>query len=78
MSSQITSISAAVTVHITPPSHGDVPEPVVKSNFRKVRVKDFRGSYGDAKFDDRGVSKAISETTLNHLKKQFRGAEIEK
>lgn len=57
--------------------NGDAGEEIVKSGFRKVKVKDFRGSYADAKFDDNGVCAEISEKTLEELKAQFPGAEFE-
>ncbi|MBS1796993.1 MAG: hypothetical protein JSS81_24415 [Acidobacteria bacterium] len=52
-------------------------EPIVKSGFKKIRVKEFRGSFGRAKFDDDGICEAIDEETFNQLRKQFPGAEYE-
>lgn len=58
-------------------AHKSKDEPVVKSGYKKVRVKDFRGTFGDAKFNDDCVCDAISDETLAILNKQFPGAEIE-
>ncbi|MBS1795780.1 MAG: hypothetical protein JSS81_18135 [Acidobacteria bacterium] len=55
----------------------ETEEPIVKSGCKKIKVKDFRGSFGRAKFDDDGICEAIDEETFNQLRKQFPGAEYE-
>lgn len=54
-----------------------VEEPIVKTDARKVRVREFFGSYKDVRFDDHGVCENISPETLAALKADFPGAEIE-
>lgn len=52
-------------------------QPVVKSGGRRVKVKDFFGSYKDAQFNDDGVCSKISDATLDSLRADYPGAEIE-
>jgi hypothetical protein len=54
-----------------------VEEPVIKSGFKKVKASEFRGTYKDAQFDDNGVCKNISETTLNSLLTDFPNIKLE-
>lgn len=55
----------------------DDDEEVVKSNFVKIRVKDFRGSFGNAFFDDNGVCEHCDAATAKALQEHFPGAEVE-
>lgn len=60
-----------------PPIEENAPgERVVKSNFARIQLKNFRGSYKDAQFDDDGVCARISQETLTALKTQFPGIEV--
>lgn len=51
-------------------------EGIVKSGFLKVKIRDFRGSFLDAKFDDDGVCDRISEQTLRTLASEFPGIDV--
>lgn len=57
----------------------EVIEPKVttlKSNFAKVQLNNFRGSYKDAFFNDDGVCSRISKDTLEALKRDFPGINV--
>ena len=54
----------------------ELEQPIVKSNFLKVQIRDFRGSFLDAKFDDNGVCERISEQTLRTLASEFPGIDV--
>lgn len=52
-------------------------EVMLKSNFFKIRIKNFRGTFSDAVFDDNGMCERISESTLRQLIDQFPNADFE-
>jgi hypothetical protein len=59
----------------------DKTQPQVKQGAvtpRTLRVANFRGAYGDARFNDEGVSEQpVSQTTEAQLRTDFPNAEIE-
>jgi hypothetical protein len=59
-----------------PPTE-DSSEPFIKSGFRKVRAKQFFGSYKDVRFGDDGVCERISDATLAALQSDYPGIELE-
>lgn len=61
----------------TPKSDEPAEEPFIKSGFRKVRANEFRGSYKDAQFDDNCICHRISEATIESLKTDFPGIQLE-
>lgn len=58
------------------PESAATEEPIVKSGFKKVRVAEMRGSFGNAKFND-DCEAEISYETFELLRKHFPEANIE-
>ena len=73
-----TSENAEKSAQNAPGNESDDNSPVVKSNFAKVQVEGFCGTYKDAKFDDEGVCERISLETLECLSKDFPGIKFVK